>query len=90
MEVKGDIMKNKTAAIVVAVCAMVATLGLVIRHLWEQRGDAVSIGVIGEADGPTALFVSGQRSDLLAAMGIAAVILIAVLCAIHSRRKLKE
>lgn len=48
-------------------------------------GDASSVGVIGGADGPTAIFVSGNAFPLIVVVA-AAVVLVVLLAIVFSRR----
>jgi len=50
-------------------------------------GDASSVGVIGGADGPTAIFVSGNAFPLIVVVAAAVVLVVVVLLAVVFSRR---
>jgi Na+-transporting methylmalonyl-CoA/oxaloacetate decarboxylase beta subunit len=81
-------MKKQAFAAGIAGCA--AAVGLLIWRFSEHRGDAASVGIIGGADGPTAIFVADRMNGFLPALVLALAALLAVLCAFFFRRKRGE
>ena len=71
------------------IAAAIAGLLLIAAGAIVRQREAVSIGIIGGADGPTAVFVAGDGVGLAAAIGIAlgAAILIAGAVILRKRRK---
>lgn len=50
-------------------------------------GDASSVGVIGGADGPTAIFVSGNAFPLIVVVAAAVVLAVIILLAVVLSRR---
>ena len=71
------------------IAAAIAGVLLIAAGAIVRQREAVSIGIIGGADGPTAVFVAGDGVGLAAAIGIAlgALILIAGAVILRKRRK---
>ncbi len=79
-------MKKKWTVIFISICAAAVLLALGIKAALEQRSTG-SIGVIGAADGPTAIFVTYRVDNTLPiVLGVAVVFLIAVLCVLYYRK----
>ena len=49
-------------------------------------GEASSVGVIGGADGPTAIFVSGNGFPLIVMVAAAVVLVVVLLAVVFSKR----
>lgn len=70
--------KKKAFVLTLGVCTLTVLLGLWIKAL-RNHADTVPCRVIGGADGPTAIFVSGGFSNpLFYAVGAVLVLLCAV------------
>jgi len=74
-------MKKKWIAILAALGAVIAVIGYGYKNRY-----AASIGIIGGADGPTAVFVAGQTGAMLYA-GLALLAAAIILLAIYLYRK---
>lgn len=74
-------MKKKWLAVLAAVGAALAIIGYGMKHRY-----AASIGIIGGADGPTAIFVAGKTGSLLY-LGVAIFVATLVAFLILRRKK---
>lgn len=76
-------MKKKFLIALASLGALLAVAGYGYKHRY-----AASIGIIGGADGPTAIFVAGKTGMLLyAGIALLAAALVLLICRIWKNRK---
>ncbi len=76
-------MKKKMLIVLAALGALLAVIGYGYKNRY-----AMSIGIIGGADGPTAIFVAGKTGMLLyAGIALLAAALVLLICRIWKNRK---
>lgn len=91
--------KIKLVAIFTVICALVAFTGVFFNFLLPlflalrlgiNTKEAASIGIIGSADGPTAIFISGRISPHWFTVVFAALTLIGVIYLLFAKKSVKK
>ena len=75
--------------IIVIICGVILLVSAIVLQL-NQANEAASIGIIGGADGPTAIYLAGPTVNYMRMIVVGIIVLVVIFIGLMIKKKFKK